>query len=101
MTHLQGMWLGGSGPNSGRSRFAKSPEAGYPPFNIEALAEGDGASALRITPAVAGFSVEELAVTAEHGQLSSGRAGGGLYLPGHLRRGDSSEALPAAMSDAE
>ena len=69
MTHLQGMWLGGSGPNSGLSCLVKSPEAGYPPFNIEALAEGDGASALRITLAVAGFSVEELAVTAEHGQL--------------------------------
>ena len=40
-----------------------------PPYNIEALAEGDGAGALRVTLAVAGFSVDQLAVTVEDGQL--------------------------------
>ena len=48
MTLLQG-WLGGAGPDSGLPRLVKSPEAGYPPYNVEALAEGDGAGALRIT----------------------------------------------------
>jgi len=69
MTLLQGLWLAGSGTGKGLPRFVKSPEAGYPPYNIEALAEGDGATALRITLAVAGFRVDELAVTVEDGQL--------------------------------
>lgn len=69
MTLLQGMRLGGAGPDSGHPRFVKSPDAGYPPYNIEALAEGDGAGALRVTLAVAGFSVDQLAVTVEDGQL--------------------------------
>jgi HSP20 family molecular chaperone IbpA len=69
MTLLQGMWLGGAGPDSGLPRLVKSPDAGYPPYNIEVLAEGDGAGALRITLAVAGFSVDQLAVTVEDGQL--------------------------------
>jgi hypothetical protein len=57
MTLLQGMWLGGAGPDRGLPRLVRSPEAGYPPYNIEILAEGDGTSALRITLAVAGFGV--------------------------------------------
>ena len=70
MTLLQGeIWLG-SGPESGLPRFVRAPEAGYPPYNVELLPEGDGTrSTLRITLAVAGFSVDELAVTVEDGQL--------------------------------
>ena len=70
MTLLQGeIWLGG-GPETGLPRFVRAPEAGYPPYNVELLPEGDGArSALRITLAVAGFGVDELAVTVEGGQL--------------------------------
>lgn len=63
------IWLG-SGPERGLPRFVRAPEAGYPPFNVELLPEGDGTrSTLRITLAVAGFSVAELAVTVEGGQL--------------------------------
>lgn len=70
ITLLQGeIWLG-SGPERGLPRFVRAPEAGYPPFNVELLPEGDGTrSTLRITLAVAGFSVAELAVTVEGGQL--------------------------------
>ena len=55
MTLLQGeIWLG-SGPESGLPRFVRAPEAGYPPYNVELLPEGDGTrSTLRITLAVAG-----------------------------------------------
>lgn len=45
-------------------RTAKSSE-GYPPFNIEAVAE----SAYRITLAVAGFRESDLAITVEDRQL--------------------------------
>jgi HSP20 family molecular chaperone IbpA len=70
MTLLEGtIWLGDAGPCRGLPRFVRSPEAGYPPYNIEALVLADGAKALRITLAVAGFSVDELAVTVEDGQL--------------------------------
>ena len=70
ITLLQGeIWLG-SGPERGLPRFLRAPEAGYPPFNVELLPEGNGTrSTLRITLAVAGFSVAELAVTVEGGQL--------------------------------
>jgi HSP20 family molecular chaperone IbpA len=70
MTLLQGeIWLG-SGPENGTPRFVRAPEAGYPPYNVELLPEGDGrTSLLRITLAVAGFGVDELAVTVEGGQL--------------------------------
>jgi HSP20 family molecular chaperone IbpA len=70
MTFLQGeIWLGAE-PGRGLPRFVRAPEAGYPPYNIELLTGEDGsAAALRITLAVAGFSVDELAVTVEGGQL--------------------------------
>ncbi len=45
-------------------RVGKSAE-GYPPYNIEATGE----ARLRITLAVAGFSMEELAITQEDNQL--------------------------------
>jgi HSP20 family molecular chaperone IbpA len=46
-------------------RSAKGGAEGYPPFNIEAVAE----NAYRITLAVAGFREEELAITVEDRQL--------------------------------
>ncbi len=42
-------------------RTAKGASEGYPPFNIEAVAE----NAYRITLAVAGFREEDLAITVE------------------------------------
>jgi HSP20 family molecular chaperone IbpA len=70
MTFLEGeIWLGAE-PGRGLPRFVRAPEAGYPPYNIELLTGEDGSpSALRITLAVAGFGVDELAVTIEGGQL--------------------------------
>lgn len=46
-------------------RTAKSGAEGYPPFNIEAVAE----NAYRITLAVAGFHEDDLAITVEDRQL--------------------------------
>ena len=71
MTLLRGeLWLGGGGSDRALLRFGKSPEAGYPPYNIELLAGGEnGPEALRITLAVAGFRLDELAITVEDGQL--------------------------------
>ena len=46
-------------------RSAKSGTDGYPPFNIEAVAE----NAYRITLAVAGFREEDLSITVEDRQL--------------------------------
>src|SRR5262245_29864214 len=70
MTFLEGeIWLGAE-PGPGLPQFVRAPEAGYPPYNIELLTGEDGSpSALRITLGVAGFSVDELAVTIEGGQL--------------------------------
>src|SRR5262245_1270710 len=70
MTFLEGeIWLGAE-PGGGLPQFVRAPEAGYPPYNIELLTGEDGSpSALRITLAVAGFSVDDLAITIEGGQL--------------------------------
>lgn len=46
-------------------RTAKSGAEGYPPFNIEAVAD----NAYRITLAVAGFREEDLSITVEDRQL--------------------------------
>jgi HSP20 family molecular chaperone IbpA len=46
-------------------RTAKSGAEGYPPFNIEAVAE----NAYRITLAVAGFREDDLSITIEDRQL--------------------------------
>jgi HSP20 family molecular chaperone IbpA len=46
-------------------RTAKAAADGYPPYNIEELANGR----LRITLAVAGFSRDELNITVEENQL--------------------------------
>jgi HSP20 family molecular chaperone IbpA len=71
MTLLQGeIWLGGPESDRGLPRFVRAPEDGYPPYNIELLSGEDGSPrALRITLAVAGFGVDELAVTVVGGQL--------------------------------
>lgn len=46
-------------------RVAKTSHEGYPPYNIEQTGE----NALRITLAVAGFSMDDLTVTIEDNQL--------------------------------
>ncbi|WP_135079994.1 Hsp20 family protein [Terasakiella sp. SH-1] len=46
-------------------RVSKSSAEGYPPYNIEQLAQ----NRLRISLAVAGFSMDDLAVTIEDNQL--------------------------------
>jgi HSP20 family molecular chaperone IbpA len=67
MTLLDGnLWLSLS-PQRAESGAAKAGEAGYPPYNIELLGEGE---ALRITLAVAGFRLEELEVSIEDGELT-------------------------------
>jgi HSP20 family molecular chaperone IbpA len=46
-------------------RVSKSSSDGYPPYNIEQLGE----NALRITLAVAGFTMNDLSITIEDNQL--------------------------------
>ena len=46
-------------------RVTKSSAEGYPPYNIEQVSEEE----LRITLAVAGFSMDDLEVTTEDNQL--------------------------------
>ncbi|MBT4018832.1 MAG: heat-shock protein Hsp20, partial [Alphaproteobacteria bacterium] len=46
-------------------RVAKSGGEGYPPYNIEQIGE----SGIRISVAVAGFSLDDLQVTVEENQL--------------------------------
>ena len=54
-------------------RVSKTSD-GYPPYNIEKMAPGDGPARLRITLAVAGFGAEEIDVTVEENELTvSGR----------------------------
>ena len=47
-------------------RIAKTGNDGYPPYNIEQVGE----NGLRITLAVAGFSMDDLTVTVENSQLT-------------------------------
>lgn len=49
-------------------RVTKSGSDGYPPYNIERIANADG-DRLRITLAVAGFTRDQLSVTVEDNQL--------------------------------
>jgi HSP20 family molecular chaperone IbpA len=52
-------------------RVAKSGVDGYPPYNIERVAQADGkGEILRITLAVAGFGRDQLDVTLEENQLT-------------------------------
>lgn len=46
-------------------RLSKTTDNGYPPYNIEAVGE----QGLRITLAVAGFTMDELSITLEDNQL--------------------------------
>lgn len=48
-------------------RIAKNSD-GYPPYNIERLVK-DGTEILRITLAVAGFSIDDLEISTEDSQL--------------------------------
>ncbi|MEL6288826.1 MAG: Hsp20 family protein [Pseudomonadota bacterium] len=50
-------------------QFTQTSSDGYPPYNIERLARGDGADCLRITLAVAGFSRNDLEITVEDHQI--------------------------------
>jgi HSP20 family molecular chaperone IbpA len=50
-------------------RALKTSGEGYPPYNIERLAEGSG-EVLRITIAVAGFRRQDLEITIEDNQLN-------------------------------
>ena len=59
-------------------RASKASAEGYPPYNIEQLGE----NALRITLAVAGFSIDELNVSVEDTQL---------VIRGHLADNDEDE----------
>jgi HSP20 family molecular chaperone IbpA len=64
------LWLSVTAPRALRDA-GKAGDAGYPPYNVELLSEGEGGhQALRITLAVAGFSVDELEVSIEEGELS-------------------------------
>ncbi len=49
-------------------RMAKASD-GYPPYNIERLADADGAENYQIAIAVAGFSQDDLEITSEDNQL--------------------------------
>lgn len=49
-------------------RLAKSAD-GYPPYNIERHVETDGTERFLVSIAVAGFSAQELDVTAEDNQI--------------------------------
>ena len=50
-------------------RVGKAGSDGYPPYNIERVANGDRAETLRITLAVAGFDRSQLDITLEDNQL--------------------------------
>ncbi|MFO1032817.1 MAG: Hsp20 family protein [Hyphomicrobiales bacterium] len=51
-------------------RAAKTPGDGYPPYNIERVADpASGRENLRITLALAGFSAADLEITVEENQL--------------------------------
>jgi HSP20 family molecular chaperone IbpA len=51
-------------------RVAKTTSDGYPPYNIERLPRSDDApERLRITLAVAGFTLDQLDITLEENQL--------------------------------
>ena len=50
-------------------RVSKSAD-GYPPYNIERIANGEEPARLRLTLAVAGFDPNEIEVTVEENELS-------------------------------
>ena len=59
------LFLGFDQLEMARERLAKVSAEGYPPYNIEQT----GPDSLRITLAVAGFTMEELSITLEDNQL--------------------------------
>lgn len=59
------LFLGFDHLEQARERLAKAGAEGYPPYNIEQT----GPESLRVTLAVAGFRMEELAITLEDNQL--------------------------------
>jgi HSP20 family molecular chaperone IbpA len=59
------LFLGFDHLEQARERMAKVSAEGYPPYNIEQT----GPESLRITLAVAGFTMDELAITLEDSQL--------------------------------
>ncbi len=79
-------------------RVAKSSHDGYPPYNIEQVEENQ----LRITLAVAGFSMDDLAVSIEDNQLiirgRSGEDDGGRIF---LHRGIASRQFQRSFVLAE
>lgn len=79
-------------------RTAKSGAEGYPPFNIEAVAE----NAYRITLAVAGFREEDLSITVEDRQLVvRGRQSDDLGERVFLHRGIASRAFQRSFVMAD
>lgn len=50
-------------------RASKGQSDGYPPYNIERIADPRGPERLRITLAVAGFTRDQLEITVEERQL--------------------------------
>ncbi|MBC8012593.1 MAG: Hsp20 family protein [Methyloceanibacter sp.] len=71
MTLLDGnVWLSLAARRA-PSGARKVGDAGYPPYNVELLPEGErGPEALRVTLAVAGFSADDLEVSIEEGELT-------------------------------
>jgi HSP20 family molecular chaperone IbpA len=64
------LWLSSPAPR-GPNGTARLGDAGYPPYNIELLHGNESEpEALRITLAVAGFSLDELEVSIESGALT-------------------------------
>ncbi len=59
------LFLGFDHLEQARERMAKVSAEGYPPYNIEQT----GPDSLRITLAVAGFTMDELSITLEDSQL--------------------------------
>ena len=70
MTLLDGsLWLSLAAPRA--LSGAGKPDAGYPPYNIELLPGSESEpEAVRVTLAVAGFSVDDLEVSVEGGALT-------------------------------
>ena len=60
------LFLGFDHLEQARERMAKVSAEGYPPYNIEQT----GPDSLRITLAVAGFTMDELSITLEDNQLT-------------------------------
>lgn len=71
-------------------RAARGAQEAYPPYNVEETGEGS----LRITMAVAGFSLEDLDVVLEARQLTvSGKRGGEDVEKEYLHRGIAARAF--------